>query len=251
MLGPAFISEVQHPENHAERRLVSCLIQAFTQLALLHEAAAADPLTLLERIIPLGDSRFFMSPHLHYDVQLNPRGLIPVRYVRSGDNEAWAIFVGTQLSERRKWKPGRPLKLVPEDMKEGVGLLFTELERRLALLDGALLLPFLLAHYEALRFDHAQLLVSLIPRRLTYGEHAKPFNTHAEETSVALRFLVECVAARPPSGKQLPSLLELDDLMAMAVQLIHLGGVGDALLYRLGEVQAVLHSNGALFAQAK
>lgn len=247
-LAPPFLTLLSYPDNRAERVLVRVLAQSLLNL---HGQVTTPAILdhLVETVAPLGDKRLIMHV-LGVDTELDHRGLLPVRYLRPDDQHEWAVQAGRHLARRNRWAPG-PLPTVTSQVAiDANDFLYAELQRRLEALDGEQLLPFLLAHYEAVRYDQAHLMTSRLSREMTFGAQAIPFHEAAEATSVALRFLLELMAARLPTGSALPSLMGLDDLMGLAVMITHYGQVGDALQYRVGEVSARLDGDGALLMDA-
>ncbi len=249
-LGPPFLTLLSYPDNRAERVLVRVLAQSLLKLR-GHVATPALLDRLVETVAPSGDKRLIMHQVTGANTELDPRGLLPVRYLRPDDQHEWAVQAGRHLARRNRWAPG-PLPTVTSQVAIAANdFLYAELQRRLDVLDGELLLPFLLAHYEAVRYDQAHLMTSRLSRELTFGAQTIPFHDAAESTSVALRFLLELISARLPTGSAPPSLTGLDDLMGLAVMITHYGQVGDALQYRVGEVSARLDGDGALLMDAK
>lgn len=248
-LGPSFLSLLHCPDNRAERELVRVLAQALLEL---HSRVTTPAILdrLVEAAAPLGDKRLIMHQVIGANTELDPRGLLPVRYLQPDDQHEWAVHTGHHLAPRNRWAPG-PLPAVTSQVAiDANEFLYAELRRRLDALDGEELLPFLLAHYEAVRYDQAHLMTSRFSRELTFGAQTRPFHEAAEATAVALRFLLEIIAARLPTGPALPSLTGLDDLMGLAVMITHYGQVGDALQYGVGQVSARLDADGALIMEA-
>ena len=191
-----------------------------------------------------------MSLLVSRDAELDPRGLERVRYVQPAQAQAWRVWVGRRLARQYHWNLGTDLTASTDALKEANGLLFAELRRLIQAYDSEALLRQLLAQYEALRHEVAELTHTQVTRKLMFGSHATPMPLHADDTSTALRFLLELVAAEPPHGTRPASLLGLDELIGLGVCLIHYGFVSDALHYRLGRVTARLDLDGALVVEA-
>lgn len=249
-ISPAFELLLRHADNRAERELVRVLATALRRLngKLIEMQFISQT---VDMVAPLGDKRLFMRYESFQDAQLDPRGLVPVRYARPVEQHEWAVYVGKELAKQHGWKLGRTLPVESRIAIEANDLLYKELQNRLRLLDGELLLSLLLEHYEAARFDQQQLITSRISRELMFVESTKPFDPAAEGTTVALRFLLEVIAAKLPTGSDLPSLTGLDELLGLVLNMIHYGYAGDAIKYGVGNVQVELESDGSLTMEAE
>lgn len=248
-LGAPFFALLTYPENLAERHLVALLFQG-----LQHMSGESVNLRRLRRVVnrvaPRGDKRLFMSLPVSKDAELDPRGLQRVRYLQPAQALAWRVWVGGRLARHYRWNLGTDLCASTDALKEANGLLFAELRRLIQTYDGEALLHQLLAQYEALRHEIAELTHTQVTRKLMFGPQATPMPPYADDTSTALRFLIELVAAEPPRGERPASRLGLDELIGLGVCLIHYGFVSDALHYRLGRVVARLDLDGALVVDA-
>lgn len=244
-LAPSFVPLLFHADNRAERMLIRALAAALIRLN-GRPAGAARIDQILGKVAPPGDKRLFVRHSSFHNTQLDPRGLVPVRYARPGEQHEWAVSVGRRMTQRHGWKPGQVLPTTSQIPIEANTVLYEELQSRLALLDGELLLRFLLEHHEAVRFDQEQLLTTRVSRELIFGSGARPFHPSGEGTAVALRFLLEVVAAKLPTGDLLPSLTLLDELMGLVILMTHYGHVGDAIKYGVGTVDIRLEGDSSL-----
>lgn len=248
-LAPAFLDLLQHADNRAERELVRALARALRRL--WGEPAHPEHIDpMVESVAPLGDKRITMRHQSALNTQLDPRDLVPVRYLRAGEQHEWAVYAGQRLAQRHRWKPGPITPATSQIPIEANEVLYQELQARLATLDGELLLPFLLEHLETIRFEHEQLITSRISRELIFGASTKPFHPASDATAVALRFLLEVIAARLPTGITLPSLTTLDELMGLAALITLYGQAGDALRYGVGTVNLCVEVDGSLTMEA-
>ena len=66
------------------------------------------------------------------------------------------------------------------------------------------------------------------------------------EAAGAGRFLVEYAASTPPSGMRAMSLSAYDELLAIASEIIHWGGISDVVNYDIAEAHLEITSTGRL-----
>lgn len=249
-LGAEWTDLLAEPHNVAERYLVALLHQGLSRLATGRPASLRRTRRVVHRVAPRGDKRLFMRVETYLNTELDPRGLVPVRHLSPAEEHEWALFVGRTLAAKHRWKPGREVALTTDLLIEVNGLLFKELQEKLKVFQGQPLLELLLAHYEAVRHEAAQLTHSQLSRELLFGPYARVPHPRAEETATGLRFLLELLAAELPTGSRSPSLTALDDLLALGVAIIRYGVACDALRYHLGEVRGRLTEEGALVVEA-
>ena len=123
-----------------------------------------------------------------------------------------------------------------------VNHLYTEFTINISLLAPSGVLEFLLAQHEVVvqnnfigRLQIPAKLASFYsnPELIKELETDTPDNTR---TSVALRFIIEYVAACPPKGSKTMSYETYDRLIALASEIIILGIIGDLIFYDIDEI---------------
>lgn len=137
-------------------------------------------------------------------------------------------------------------------LKFAVNLLFDRLERMVAELNpDGIIEELLLRHESTLRKTALDRL--LIPTRIAcFGEYSDVASTIRREqqevtlSAIALRFLIEYVAARPPTGIAPLDRDRFDELLALAAMVADLGRWSDVVHFRLGDVRARVLDSGRL-----
>ena len=152
---------------------------------------------------------------------------------------------------------GLPLgKIHPNDvvkiLNTGVSFIFEKLEKLVASLSSKYLLEFLIGHHEAIVTERAFRQIN-IPTQLACfmdsEELTKQLVEHMPklaEAATACRFLIEYVAAKPPSGIRPISMSVYDELMAIALEIISRGTQSDLAQYNLFDVQLSMLPSGRL-----
>ncbi|RYZ84757.1 MAG: hypothetical protein EOP06_17510, partial [Proteobacteria bacterium] len=201
---------------------------------------------------PLGLKKKFFVIDSNTNVELDDRGLPPVRLVQSADISNRLDSLGGYLIEK-----GYPLGALPKDkvvgiMNESVKYLFDSFERLIATLSPSGLLAELVNYNE--RLIQATALRRLtIPTQLACFEDldkvqkeiAKSVPEYSE-TSVASRFIIEYVAARPPTGRRPFSLSVYDELIAPSKLITSYGLESDLCNFELVDYDVGLLESGRL-----
>ena len=132
--------------------------------------------------------------------------------------------LGEQL-RARGWQQGAiSSQNVTEVLREGVEILFGELEDLVSTLHTEELTPTLVAYNEAMTRELAMRQLTVPTKLACFGDEAGLVEQLSRQlpevysTNTANRFLVEYVSARPPSGHRGLSLEIYDRLVALASQ---------------------------------
>jgi hypothetical protein len=123
-----------------------------------------------------------------------------------------------------------------------VAYLFERFEVRIAELSPNGLVETLVLRSEALLREVVVHRGSLANRKFHFtndevfaAELAEELNSRYRITA-ALRFMIEYVSARPPEGTEELSLSRLDEIMAIAAQMIEFASLSDAVYFELAEI---------------
>lgn len=235
-LDPARMPEFQRPDNAGERELVRALLRALTGKA---------PDSVVERIAPLGFKKMIVTFSAHAELALSDGPLPPTRLPlrESDDGEAMdelglhfrrdlGLVEGPVAAERRG-----------EVVWAAVQFHLGQLTSLIATLSPEGLLETLVAVNERLLYDAAHGRRTVATQMACFGEAAdvqgrlrRDLELHAAASS-ALRFVIECIAAQPPSGIRPLTLSVQDRLVALAFQVISRGGSADAIREGLDDAQ--------------
>jgi hypothetical protein len=118
---------------------------------------------------------------------------------------------------------------------------FDDLERLVADLEGDQLIDFLVAQNESLVRAEAVRDLTLPTKQACFGQEAKLLgellkDTAAEVTAaVVTRFLIEYVAARPPTGPRHLTMEPYDVLLACGSEIVNRGFLSDGIQSKLSD----------------
>jgi hypothetical protein len=203
-------------------------------------------------IAPLSEKKKLILLPLNRRQELDPTNLPKFRPAQEADFAELLDGVGEYI-RAQGWKEGDIPKEKRNDvLKKAVEFLYHKLEELIATLDRAELLPNLIAYQET---STRELFLRrfMVPTRLAcFGQREelvkklmKEIPT-ADETNLANRFLIEYVAARPPSGNRHLSLEIRDQLMALALEIINWGMLSDSVHFGLTDAELSVLPSGRL-----
>ncbi|WCB95421.1 hypothetical protein DSM104299_04164 [Baekduia alba] len=242
---PAFA----RPDNEGERQLVRVLLSA-----LADSDDDLDVDEVVERMAPLGFKKMVLMfgprADLSLDSQKLPRKRLPLR--ESDDAEAMDEL-GAYL--RRSWNRAVGL-IATEDrtvvLWKAVRFHLGQLTALISTLHPDGVLEALIVANESLMSQGAFDRYILPTRLACYGDttdivgHTQREYARHADASVALRFVIECVAAFPPRGLRPMTLAVQDRLVALAAQVVGRGGVSDAIREGLDDTQLSMLASGRL-----
>ena len=151
--------------------------------------------------------------------------------------------VGRALTEKG-WPVG-PVAPARRDkfLQQTVGFLFSRFERIVAGLSPVGLPEILIAHHERLTREWAFLQLTIPTRIACFGNEEEVLRElharlpRANHLRLALRFLIEYVAARSPQGLRRMSLGVYDELIAIAAEIINFGALSDLCHFQIEDMQ--------------
>ncbi|MEK6274313.1 MAG: hypothetical protein AABM30_03150 [Actinomycetota bacterium] len=230
-------------DNSGERQLVSALLALF-------EIDDDVEAVIVERHAPLGYKKhMFMGRGP--DPRLNDRNLPPYRPVCEHDEHEVNELVSAIVIRDLKLEPG---PIGPTDSKRVldayVGAAFDKLREQVAATKSQGLIEGLVAAVERCTHEQVYRQASALTKTLAYGDADETLAERDLEvqqqnrSAVCARFLVEYVAACPPTGNEPLSLATFDRLMALAAEIIDAGSTSDAAEYGLAAAEVVVSPSG-------
>ncbi|MFE5175674.1 hypothetical protein [Streptomyces sp. NPDC056634] len=234
--------------NGADRILLRALLEGIAQTAGLVDE---DLDALIDQLAPEGPKQM-----LH--VELNPRlplrpGPLPTaRLVQPAASATVLDVLGRYLDSA-----GTPVGTIPSEkrtqvLQKVVGHYFALIEDMVAGLAAEGLVESLISRHEALLYDEA-FNDQILPSRIAcFGEASQPAENLVRttkrqvEAAQASRFLIEYVAAQPPSGDSSLTLDTYDHLMALSAELISRATLSEAIHHDFSEAQLALLASGRL-----
>jgi hypothetical protein len=247
-LRPTAIKNWYKADNQGERKLIQELF--------LHMRETLEPDYLevgkmlsdvkigeaINAIAPLGQKKQLNFLPIDRHRELDPTNLPKFRAVQEVDLAELLDIVGEYL-QARGWKEGDiPKEKRNAALNQVVECLYRKLEAFVATLDGAELLPNLIAYQESSTREMFSRRFTVPTRLACFGQREELVKKlmkeipEADETNLANRFLIEYIAARPPRGNHRLSLEIRDQLMALALEIINWGMLSDTVHFGLADV---------------
>ena len=235
---------LNRPDNYGERLILSSILHALKEL--LAELRMGKPELLnndsirlmVDKHAPLGLKKKSLMLY-GIDPTLDPRFLPPIRKVQDSDNQDVLDFIGNYLKSERLPKGRIPQKDRNRILNGTVSFLYKHMQRTISTLNSSQLLSFLIIQNESISWE-ISLRHLTIPMRLNcFSEEPilmKELTKEVPEmdqTSIALRFLIEYVAACPPIGVRPISNEIYDYLLSLAAEIVALGNISDLVNYKI------------------
>jgi len=257
-LQSSLLTRLYKADNQGERELVQELFLHLRNYLLTDHPEVEEMLSNLEiqnavnDIAPLSEKKKLILLPINRRWELDPTNLPKFRPVQEADFAELLDGVGEHI-RARDWEEGNiPKEKRNAVLNEAVECLYRKLEEFVATLDGAELLPDLIAYQEASTREMFSRRFTVPTRLACFGEReglVKKLMKEipaADEANLANRFLIEYVAARPPSGSRHLSLEIRDQLMALALEIINWGMLSDTVYFGLADVDLSVLPSGRL-----
>jgi hypothetical protein len=242
-----FADLTQAPDNAADRQLLSAILEGLAGLTLYPDLE--DAARTIEEVAPLGHKKMVIVLDLAANPDIGPDDVPRWRRVRDAPVAVVLDELGQALRQRGWTVPPDGLAVEPTRiLNDAVSILLTKLSEEVQEFDPSLLDALLLRNEAVLR-ERADAGFHLIPRLACFpGElaDAQKRVDGLDAASVAGRFLIEYVGARPPTGRRLPSLGAVDRLTAIADVLLGRGHASDLEHLGLAKTNARMLASGRL-----
>lgn len=250
-LGLPIASLLARPTNEADRLIVDAIARALDALANENGLPGVPKETIdeaVENVAPLGVKKHLIGmPQEGNEIaELADK---PGRLVQEADVSRAREMLAEHLKSYGWHDETVPHERRDEILKDAVRFLFEETCKRLDESSPAGLLDALVLENERLAAssEHRQ---ALLPARLaTYPEsevEVRDEVANAAKTAVACRFLIEYVAAQPPSGAVLWSLRRFDECAALIAELLDWAYLDDAVNAGLSSTDLLIRDDGQL-----
>ena len=254
---PALGTALMSSDNEGERQLVKHLLEGLRQLLpeerrdILGDVAIASA---LDAYAPRGHKKKFFTLNLGHNPALHECPELPrFREVQEADRELVLDDLGEYLTGTKGMSPG-PIPQGQQDaaLQEVVGYLYRCLARLVASLSPVSVLETLIAHSERMTRDWEFLRLTLPTRMECFRNEEEVLqDLHQQLPAYSLlrlasRFLIEYVAACPPSGFRPMSLSVYDQSVALAAAIVDYGALGDLTHYKIEDLRWIILESGRL-----
>jgi hypothetical protein len=235
------------PDNGAERLLVASLLEAFASLSGEHVLRPLNE--IVDTTAPFGVKKMLLLIDANTNVDIGPDDVPHWRAVRDAPAAHVLDELGAVLrADGHEAGPAEGPEEREALLRLAVAKLYGTLEAAIATFDPTLL-EQLLVRNEAVLRERAERGFHLPARMACFPEDAPDLSEAMQElsrASVSGRFLIEYVAARPPTGTRVPTLSRLDRLLALADTTISLGHAADLEYLGLADTNARMLRSGRL-----
>jgi hypothetical protein len=242
IVNPNLRITLDRPDNAGERALVAVLLDGLDALLPADARAGEGAITAaVERHAPLGPKKKINVFTADTEVALLDNDLPHYRRISRADTEQALDEAGEHLATILNL----PVAEIPSDRKTKVlnavvAFHFAQLEHEVAALSPDGLLEHLVSMHEAILHHEAVERRTLGARVAAFGdtellEGMRRELPDATQVSVALRFLIEYVAARPPRGLRPFSIASYDRLVAIANQIVSRGITSDIIHFEIDD----------------
>jgi hypothetical protein len=242
------------PPNHVDRQLIKALIDGLVSINPRPEDwPPGRRAALVDVVAPAGYKAMTQIVRADDSLMLWPGTLPPAMRVNDATTAQILDHLGEHLAAAGFRRGPIPNEDRTNFLNEHVtGYFIGWLEREVPELDATTALPRLVAMYEALLHESAAEAERLPTRIACFGEHAsdvKHIQRHRQSgtiSSIALRFLIEYVAAHAPRGSATLTNEKYDLLLAIASEVVNKGMLSDTLRRRLAGHQISILASGRL-----
>lgn len=253
-LKPAFQGALARPDNVGEQDLVAELAMTLIGLLAPDQRTHKRIVEVVEQAAPLGQKKMLITLESDTSSLLGPEEGLPA-WRKVSD---WDLgVIRDQLAAALKTaghRPAPPGELAEQEalIQFAVDILARTLSAAVAELSSDGLVEELLRRQEGLTYAAANQRLQMPTRIALYDEYSNISGKLADEikeisqASVSHRFVVEYVAAQPPTGPLPLSLARYDRLLALGAAIVEYGGLGDALHYRFDDAQVAVLPGGRL-----
>ena len=244
-------------DNAGEREIVRAMLELLhdfgRDIAMANGRVSDEGITqALESIAPLGLKKKVLFLEGEAATYLDESELLPYRPLQPTATEEWRDSEH-ELLDPLDLSPG----VIPSDrrvatLNQLVAKGYQRFEQLIAALSPRGLMENLVANGERLIWleEHQRRLTptrlacySTVPKMV---EELKQDGSTLAATAIAHRFVTEYVAAQPPNGIRPFSLQAYDELIALAVLIVHWGRQSDALHYGLADTELSVLESGRL-----
>jgi hypothetical protein len=235
--------------NEGERELARQLLLSLSSLLQANNLPVIDSATieqLVDTYAPLGMKKKLLILHSGDDLRIDPRHLVSERLIQDYDTSRILDAIGPELKQQGLLPPVGELT----DLKARTDLtynivmavLLPKLSKLLAQYEPQALLCKLLElnetfirSQEKLRIDTPARIACFVGETQQVQDLAEK-RAKANQTSIAIRCLIEHLAAEQLPGTRQASLTDIDELIALMGQIMTWGALGDQLKSSLSDV---------------
>lgn len=257
VLDPSFRPALMRPDNSGEREIVRALARGLQDLAAARGGGAApeDRASVdacVDEYAPLGMKKHLLQSDARQNLALFTEDLPTLRLLQDADDAVVLDALGPAIAQAN----ALPIGPVPAEKRltvlgSAVSWALEELGRALAALSPEAL-PWFVGHYERLIQAQAQDRLRAPAQIACFGDTPavrERINRKADDyvhTALALRIVIEHLAARPPQGIRPMSMEVHDRALALANEALKRAYAYDGIKYGLHDLKVSILPSGRL-----
>jgi len=244
-------------DNSGERLMLREILFGFSLLLPTNSASKLSKSVIkdtIDKYAPLGMKKMIIILNTNAELEMHPINKSFIRYIQSYDENIILDRLGEYICKEVNIPKGMIIKEERCKLIEKYISTFflKELEEIIKQLSSDELIEYLLFRHDVLRYEEARFNLT-IPTRLACFED---FDNLASETRdesfkntsalLSSMFLIEYIAAHPPSGKKHINLEIYDRIMAISRYYIEWGDIRDWIYYDLADLEIRILSSGRI-----
>jgi hypothetical protein len=246
------------PDNRGERLMMKALLTSVNVLLnqnRVNQVPASEIDSAIEQVMPLGEAKMLLSINTQLNIKLDPRSLIPARYVLDSETS----LVLDNLKSYLEPSISIPAKIQSAAEKNTLSIkvasaLIGKISAKLKEYNADDLLKWLLPYNEAI-IQKVDLQKVHIPAKIAcfsdFPTEQKALEKLSGEQTIselAIKCLIEFLAAEPGWGGRWPNIDEFDELVALMNQVIDWGMTADAINFKMDDPEMGLAPSGRIFS---
>ena len=217
--------------NEAERDMMRRIIM---ELLDLDEAKAQE---ILDERIPLGQAKMILMTEASNNPLVSPLWLHPPIYIHSATSQLMLDWFPQWMRESGHVITKLSKKTDKVDfLHTGVDVLLEKLSEKISCFDTKSLLEMLMNNHETLLYRREHNKVIQPAQILCFGDSESKRKeylddeTRITDSGLATRVLIEYLSAtQDQSGKDIPGSDDVESLLAIASEIVRIGGICDAI----------------------
>jgi hypothetical protein len=225
--------------NKGEREMMRNLLESFNLIDGC-TISSEQIISLLDEYMPLGQAKMILINDTENDLLIDRRWMIEPFLITDAEVESLLDEIPGLIEQ----KMAIPEKIDTEAEKKllfnsATTVLLEKLQEEISVYDNQLLLTFLLNLHESL-IQKREYDKTIVPAQLIcFGSIEEKVdeimhdNSRLVRTSIALRNLIEFLAAQPVKGTLAPGFDDIDRLLALMAEITNFGLMSDAVHFKM------------------
>lgn len=227
-----YIRGFLRPDNAQERDMMKGII------SVLFGINEAEVKSILDKLMPLGQAKMILMSEASNDPIVYPMWLTPPVYIHAASSQLMLDYFPKWMKEYGYDIKGKLETIAQKDdfLHHGVDVLFEKMNCQAGRFDSHSLIIGLISNYETLLFQREHDKMIFPAQILCFGDNEDKrkeildTDRRLSEAGIATRAMIEYVAAtQNADGKEQAGVDDIECLLAIMSEIIHIGGICDAV----------------------